>query len=128
MANIIDPELYPDNNAHTSARPSRWQCNPTTGDDEQVAIPGLTDLRVYVSTLSTTPTHTHESVVHADLVELMTEIGATAVYEATLLGSALRERVALADGTPLFVHWQSLAAGHHEFAEVIWRTARPAAA
>lgn len=127
MANIIDPELYPDNNAHSTAHPTRWQLD-NAGVPVQVPITGLTDLRIYLSTAATTPTHTHESVVHADLVETMTEVSATAAYEATLLGSALRERVALADGTPLFVHWQSLAAGYHEFAEVIWRTARPAAA
>lgn len=128
MANVIDPELYPDNNAHTTARPMRWQLNPSTGVEEQVPISGLTDLRAYLSTAATTPTHEHESVVHADLVALMTEVGATAAYEATFLGSALRARVALADGTPLYVHWQSLSAGYHEFAAPIWRTSRPAAA
>lgn len=127
MANVIDPELYPDNNAHTTARPTRWQLNPSTGVEEQVAISGLTDLRAYLSTAATTPTHTHESVVHADLVKVMAEVGATAAYEATFLGSALRERVALADAAALHVHWQSPSAGYHETAQVVWRTSRPAA-
>lgn len=127
MANIIDPELYPDNNAHSTAHPTRWQLD-NAGVPVQVPITGLTDLRIYLSTAATTPTHTHESVVHADLVEVMAEKGTTAAYEATLLGSALRERVALADGAALHVHWQSLTAGYHETVQVTWRTARPAEA
>lgn len=124
--NIIDPELYPDNNAHTTARPERWRLNPSTGAEEQVAITGLTDLRVYVSLSATAVDHTTGAIAPA-LVEVMTEIGSTGAYEATLEGAALRTEVTSPDGTPLYVHWQSPAAGYHEVAQVTWRTSRPAA-
>jgi hypothetical protein len=126
MANEIDGELYPDNNAHTTADPTRWRRHPTTGVKEEVPISGLTDLRVYVSLDEAAVDHT-TGAIHADLVELMTEIGETAGYEATLDGAALRARVSQPDSTPLFVHWQSPTAGYHEVAQVIWRTTRPAA-
>lgn len=126
MANIIDPELYPDNNAHTTARPQRWRLNPSTGAEEQVPITGLTDLRVYLSTSETAVDHT-AGAINAALVEVMTEIGTTAAYEASIAGSDLRAFVTSPNNTTLYVHWQSPAAGYHEVAAVIWRTSRPAA-
>lgn len=124
MANTIDPELYPDNNAHTTARPVRWRLHPTTGVEEQPAISGLTDLRVYVSLSATAADHT-TGAINAALVYVMSEILATAAYEATILGSALRTHVTSPDGTKLYIHWQSPTAGYHEVAEVTWRTSRP---
>lgn len=127
MANEIDGELYPRNNAHTTARPSRWQLNPVTGVEEEVAISGLTDLRAFVSLSQTATDHT-TGAINAALAFVMTEVGATGAYQATILGSALAAHVSQPDGTKLYVHWQSPGAGYHEFAEVTWRTSRPAAA
>lgn len=127
MANEIDPELYPDNTAHTTARPMRWRLNPTTGVEEQIAITGLTDLRAYLSTSQTAVDHT-TGAINAALVYVMAEIAATSAYEASFLGSALRTHVVSPNNTTLYVHWQSATAGYHEVAPVIWRTSRPAAA
>jgi hypothetical protein len=57
----------------------------------------------------------------------MTEVLTTAAYQATILGSDTAANVTSADGTTLYVHWQSPSAGYHEFTPVIWRTKRPAA-
>jgi len=126
MANAIDPELYPGNNAFSSARPVRHQLNPTTGAEEAVPLSGLTDLRIYVA--ATAITVDHEEAIDADLVETMAEVEDTAAYQATIDGDALTEHVETEDGGALYVHWQSLAARYHEVARVIWRTSRPAAA
>ena len=125
MANDIDAELYPRNNAHTTADPTRWRRNPTTGVREEVPVTGLTDLRVYLSTSDTATDHT-SGALNAALVYVMTEV-VPGLYEATILGSALATHVASTDGSPLYVHWQSPSAGYHEFAQVTWRTKRPAA-
>jgi hypothetical protein len=127
MANEIDGELYPRNNAHTTCRPTRWQLNPTTGVEEEVAISGLTDLRAYVSLIHEATDHT-TGAINAALVYLMTEVLTTAAYQATILGSALAAHVAQPGGADLFVHWQSPSAGYHEVVKVTWRTSRPAAA
>lgn len=125
MANEIDAELFPRNNAHTTADPTRWRRNPTTGVREEVPVTGLTDLRVYLSTSDTATDHT-SGALNPALVYVMTEV-VPGLYETTILGSALATHVASTDGTPLYVHWQSAAAGYHEFAQVTWRTKRPAA-
>lgn len=127
MANTIDGELYPDNNSHTTAHPSRWRLNPTTGVEEQVPLTGLTDLKTYIAL--TKATEGEGDAVDAALVETMTEVLATAAYEATFNGAAKRAHLmAQPDSTKLYVHWQSVSAGYHEWAEVIWRpNGRPAA-
>lgn len=127
MANEIDGEIYARNNAHTTCRPMRWQLNPTTGANEEVPITGLTDLRAYLSASDAATDHT-SGAIHPSLVYVMTEVGATAAYQATVLGSATATNVASPDGTVLFMHWQAPSVGYHEFAPVVWRTKRPAAA
>lgn len=126
MANEIDGEIYARNNAHTTCRPTRWQLNPTTGVEEEVAISGLTDLRAYLSASADATSHT-TGALHPSLVYLMTEVLATAAYQATILGSDTAANVTSPDGTTLHVHWQAPSAGYHETAPVIWRTKRPAA-
>jgi hypothetical protein len=126
MANEIDGEIYPRNNAHTTCRPSRWQLNPTTGVEEEVPISGLTDLRAYLSASADATSHT-TGALHPSLAYSMIEVLATAAYQATILGSDTAANVTSADGTTLYVHWQAPSAGYHEFTPVIWRTKRPAA-
>lgn len=128
MANELDPEIYSgNNNAHTTARPMRWRLHPTSGAEEQVPISGLTDLKAYLALSDVTTDHT--DAIHADLVEDMTEILATAAYEATFSGTAMRTHIDALDPVPtkVYRHWQSVSAGYHEHAEVLWRTSRPAA-
>lgn len=120
MANEIDSELYPDNNAHSIARPSRWQANPTTGVEEQVLISGLSDLKLYLSLQKEAASEA--AAVHPSLVYTMVEVLATAAYQATTSGSAHRTHlIAQPDGTKVYAHWQSTSAGYHEVAELIWR-------
>jgi hypothetical protein len=127
MANEIDGELYPDNNSHTTARPSKWQLNGTTGVEEQVPRSGLTDLKAFIALSATAADDS--AAVHASLVETMTEVASLAAYQATFDGAAKRTHlIAQPDGTLLYVHWQSIAAGYHEVAEVVWRHKRVAAA
>lgn len=125
MANQIDGELYPDNNSHTTAHPMRWRLNPTTGVEEQIPITGLTDLKAYIALSDTASSEA--GAVNAALVSTMTEVLTTAAYEATFSGANKRTYLgAQADGTTVYVHWQSVSAGYHEVAAVIWRTKRPA--
>ena len=126
MPNAIDGELYPDNNSHTTAHPMRWQLNPTTGIEEQVPITGLTDLKAY---LSLTELAASESeAVNAALVITLTEVLTTAAYQGTFSGASKRTYLgAQPDSTKVYCHWQSVSAGYHEVAEIIWRPKRPAA-
>lgn len=120
MANEIDGELYPDNNSHTTARPSRWRLNPTTGADELVPLSGLTDLKAYLSLQKDAASDAQ--AVNAALVVTMTEVLTTAAYQATFSGAAKRSHlIAQPDGTKVYCHWQSASAGYHEVAEIIWR-------
>lgn len=126
MANAIDGELYPDNNSHTTAHPTRWQLNSTTGIEEQVPVSGLTDLKSFLSLSDVAATEA--GAVNAALVITLTEVLTTGAYQGTFSGSAKRTHLgSQVDGTKVYCHWQSVSAGYHEVAEVVWRPKRPAA-
>lgn len=124
MANNIDAELYPDNNSLVVCRPVRKSIN-ASGDEIETALTGLTDLTCYLSLSATTATSA--GAINAALVLALGEEGATSVYHGVMLGSAKRTHIVSADGTVLYAHWQSVAAGYHEVSSTIWRTHRPAA-
>lgn len=124
MANNIDEELYPDNNSLVVCRPVRKSIN-SAGAEIETPLSGLTDLECYLSLAQ--DAETSAEAIHADLVLPLGEEGSTAVYHDVMLGSAKRARIASADGTTLYAHWQSVLAGYHEVSSTIWRTHRPAA-
>lgn len=126
MANNIDGELYPDNNSLVVGRPTRRYVNTSGVEIEGDPISGLTDFEAY---LSEDPlAETNADAIHPDLVLPLPEEGSTAVYHAVLLGSAKRARMsAIAAGTTIYTHWQSVLGGYHEVTESIWRSYRPGA-
>lgn len=125
MANNIDGELYPDNNSLVVGRPVRRSVDGN-GDEIETPLSGMTDFEAY---LSEDPlAETNLDAIHADLVLPLPEEGSTAVYHAVLLGSAKRARMsAIAAGTTIYTHWQSVLDGYHEVTESIWRGYRPGA-
>ncbi len=124
MANDIDDELYPDNDDFIAVVPTTRRLNATTGIEETVPLTGLTNLKAY---LATTAEAASDASAISGLVVALTEVGSTGAYQGSMTGAAKRTNLAAtADGTTLYLHWQS-GTVYHEVKSVIWRTKRPAA-
>lgn len=124
MANNIDGELFPDNNDRIRVVAVVDTDNGTTGAEELgVPLSGLT-MKAYVSLAE--DAEDDSDAINAGLVVTLTEAGTTGIYLGSLTGAAKRTHMAaVADGAPIFVHFQA-GTTYHEVAATIWRTSRAA--
>ena len=123
--NVLDTEIYPDNDDVLGCAPTLTQFNATTGVLETVPLLGLTGGIAFLSL--TKATDDTSVTIHADLSVPLTQITGTNQYAGALSGTLKTLRLAaIADGTILYRHFK-FGRQYHESAKVKFKTTRVAA-
>jgi thiamine biosynthesis protein ThiC len=124
MADNLDDELYPHNDDTIIARPTIFRANASTGLDETVPLTGRADGVAFLSTVE----DIHTATAIAGLSVSLTEIGATAVYQGVMEGSAKATALAATpDNTTLYRHIQ-FGSDYRRVIAVLFRKSRRGAA